>query len=110
MKNNQAGILQAVPRLAKYLIFSLRSTAVANETIELLTTQLAPVVDGDAAVVGFGHSLVQHVGADVQGLHAFPDFNMNGINIPSTSVELCCWLRGDDQGELLHLSRKIKKF
>lgn len=33
----------------------------------------------------------------------------NGIDIPSTPCSLCCWLRGDDRGELLHQTRQIKK-
>ena len=71
---NQAGILEPVPRLARYLFFSIKPG------VELATTlkSFADCVDGNQVVVGFGQSLVRHLGAAIDaavGLGLQPDFD-----------------------------------
>ncbi len=103
----QPGILLPVPRQARYLMFRLKPAHNNNQTVTVLK-HVADHVDGEQTVVGLGHSLVQHLKGDIKGLRAFPVHAVNGIDIPSTPYALCCWLRGDDRGELLHLARRLK--
>lgn len=106
MSDVQSGILQPVPRQARYLMFSLRPHA--DDAASVLQT-LAQVVDGESVIVGLGLSLIQHLKSNVEGLRTFPVHTVTGIEIPSTPIALCCWLRGDDRGELVHQTRRLKK-
>ena len=105
----QAGILQTVPRNARYLSFSLKPGAsITENTLRDTLSKLAAKADGESLVVGLGLSLVQRLGSEIKGLRVFPTMAVNGIDIPSTPVALCCWLRGDDRGELVHKSNFLK--
>lgn len=53
----------------------------------------APLVDGVAVV---------------PGLKEFPDLDGAKVAIPATPAALWCWLRGEDTGELVHLTRQIE--
>lgn len=105
MNNTQAGILQAVPRSARYLSFSLKPDTQAKEVMQILAKQ----ADGESIVVGLGLSLIQHLNTTIDGLRTFPALAVKGIEIPSTPIALCCWLRNDDRGELVHQTRTLKE-
>lgn len=104
MNSSQPGILAPVPGHARYLSFAL----MPGEDPRGPLSQLAAMADGEELVVGIGRSLLQVLGAGLDGLRDFPARSLNGIDIPSTPAALWCWLRGDDRGELLHLSRRLE--
>ena len=105
MTHSQPGILAPVPRLARYMTFSLHTPE-----IPLAVMQALPELpDHDKNVVGFGQSLVLALGGEIPGLRLFPAQVGPGFEIPSTPAALWVWLRGDDRGELLHRSRRIQK-
>ena len=103
MKNVQPGILAPVPKLARYLCFSLKTGAKPGSALRLL----AGIADGDQVVVGIGQPAVLALGRRIRGLRIFPTGFGSGLVLPSTSSALWCWLRGSDRGALLHSSRKI---
>ena len=103
MKTVQPGILAPVPKLARYLSFSLKTGAKPGNALRAL----ASIADGDQVVVGIGQPAVLAMGRRIAGLRIFPTDFGSGLVLPSTSSALWCWLRGRDRGVLLHLSRKI---
>jgi putative iron-dependent peroxidase len=105
----QPGILDPVPAVARYLLFNLTDPGVDAAAIKEALTRLAPLVNGSDVVVGIGPSLVKALGADIPGLHEFPDMSGHGVKVPSTPGILWCWLRGSDLGDLLHVTRKVQK-
>lgn len=107
MKSNQAGILQDLPRVARYLSFTLGEVSALPAALR----RLVDLADGDKLVVGLGQHTVSALGAQVPGLRPFPEFNAS-VPVPATPVALWCWLRGTDetdQGHLLHLARQIEQ-
>ena len=105
MSNSQPGILAPVPRLARYLTFSIRPGADPGT----LLGELPGLVDGDRVVVGLGKSLVQAAGSAIAGLDTFPVHAAAGVEVPATPRALWFWLRGNDRGELVHATRKIRQ-
>jgi putative iron-dependent peroxidase len=105
MSNVQPGILSPVPRLARYLIFSLRPGSEQNRVAECLRD----VGGGADIVVGIGQSSVSSLGQHIEGLRTFPHFAGSGFDVPSTPAALWCWLRGDDRGKLVHRARKVRR-
>lgn len=105
MSNFQSGILSPVPKLARYLIFSLESGSDPNAAL----LELRDIVESEKTVVGIGQSLVSALNHQITGLRTFPAQAGAGLDIPSTPGALWCWLRGDDRGELLHRSRLIEQ-
>ena len=104
LKNFQTGILAGVPCAARYLTF-----AVANpRRLRPALAALAAAVDGESVVMGVGANLVDHLGAAIDGLRPFPRLRGAKVQVPTTPAVLWCWLRGEDQGELLHRSRAIE--
>lgn len=103
--NVQPGILQPIPKQARYLSFSIKPGA----DIAGLMGKLAAEVDGATVVVGLGLSVTQKLGKQIKCLRVMPARTENGITIPSTPVDLLCWLRGDDKGELIHKTRHLKQ-
>lgn len=100
----QSGILAGVPRVGRYLHFSLHGDALAvRAALQALSLQ----ANGDAVVVGLGLVTVNALGATVPGLREFPALQGLAGPVPSTPTALWCWLRGDDPGELVHGSRSI---
>ncbi len=104
MNSAQPGILAPIPAFGRYLFFTARPQAESAASL----TRLSQLADGNCVVVGLGLSLLNSLGKTISGLRAFPDFSMPGLDIPRTQVELCCWLRSDERGELVHLSRRIE--
>ncbi|HWI82774.1 Dyp-type peroxidase [Ramlibacter sp.] len=105
----QPGILEPVPPVARYLLFALADPGVDAAAIKEALGRLAPLVDGSDVVVGVGPSLVRALGAEIAGLHEFPDFSGQGVTVPATPGTLWCWLRGSDLGDLLHVTRKVQQ-
>lgn len=103
MHRIQPGILDAIPRQARYLVFSVKPDANPREGLVALG-KIAVVHD---VVVGVGQSLLLALKKTVDGLHTFPAHAAPGIEIPSTPFALWCWLRGEDRGELVHRTRTI---
>ena len=63
MNNCQRGILAPVPKLARYLSFSLKAGSNPRRALGALVE----LVDGAAAVMGMGQSLVRGQGAGLDG-------------------------------------------
>ena len=103
MKNVQPGILANVPRLARYLEFSL----VPDEDVRPCLESLRELADGDSIVVGFGASAVAALGKNIEGLGVFPADSGPGFEVPSTPMALWCWLRAEDRGDHVHQTRAI---
>jgi putative iron-dependent peroxidase len=103
MTHAQPGILAPIPKFASYVFFQ----AVPNADLPSALQRLAQMADGKRVVVGLGQSLVLTLGQQINGLHDFPSYALPGCNIPSTPSALCCWLREDERGELVHLQRQI---
>jgi len=105
MSNIQPGILADVPRLARYLVFSLKAEADPTTSLQLLTN----TDFNDSAVIGLGRSLITALGKNIEGLKSFPVYSGPGFDVPSTPASLWIWLRGNDRGELLHQSLEIQQ-
>lgn len=105
MTDAQPGIIAPVPALARYASFSQIPDSDPRESL----AALAEVVDGDAIVVGIGHSLALAVGRPVDGLGIFPAQTGPGFDVPSTQGALWCWVRGEDRGDIVHRSREIHR-
>lgn len=103
MTSVQRGILAPVPKLARYLCFSLQAGARPQRALKALVD----LVDGDANVVGLGEPLVRLLGANIPGLRVFPTQFGAGLILPSSAAALWSWLRGDDRGTLVHSGRQI---
>jgi putative iron-dependent peroxidase len=103
MNDVQSGILAPVPKLARYLSFSLRAGCKPVRALKALVE----LADGESTVVGVGQPLVRALGGEIPGLRVFPTQFGSGLILPSSSAALWCWLRGDDRGKLLHAGRHI---
>ena len=88
MKEAQPGILGPVPRLARYLTFSLTRAPEARKALR----SLCDVVDGDKTVVGLGQPLVLALDGRIGGLRTFPSYVGAAFTVPSTPAALWCWL------------------
>ncbi|RYX92263.1 MAG: Dyp-type peroxidase [Comamonadaceae bacterium] len=108
-KTYQPGIFESVPAVARYVVFGLADKGVDAQAIKDALTRLSPLANGSDVVVGIGPSLVAALGAEVPGLREFPAMAGHGVKVPSTPGVLWCWVRGDDLGNLLHLTRKVQK-
>ena len=101
----QAGILQLVPSQGRYLFFSLVQPGTAAQALQ----RFAALAEGDTVVAGLGLATVAALGRSVPGLRDMPDLSGHGVQVPSTAVALWCWLRGEDRGDLVNLSRQLEK-
>ncbi len=106
MSQPQSAILEPVPPVARYAFFQL--THEQPPALRQSLQRLAQVADGRQVLVGLGPQLVRGLGAQVPGLHEFVALSAAGVTVPSTPTALCCWLRGSDLGELLHLTRRLQ--
>ena len=102
MEIYQPGIIQPVPEQALYLTCNLRHSANQQQAIEALQN-----IKTDNNVIGIGQPLLGRFNQSIPGLKTMPVFTSNHINMPSSTTDLWCWLRGSDRGELLHRSRRI---
>jgi putative iron-dependent peroxidase len=100
----QAGILEPIPALGRYLTCQLRVGASPKAVLRALAAQ----ADGEQTVVGLGVSLVRELGAEVPGLKAFSGVAGARIKLPATPADLWIWLRGSDRGKLLIRSRHLE--
>ncbi|MDB5875462.1 MAG: peroxidase [Ramlibacter sp.] len=105
----QPGIFEPVPAVARYVLFNLTQQGADAQAIKDALGRLSPLANGSDVVLGIGPSLVAALGAEVPGLHEFPDLSAHGVKVPSTPGTLWCWVRGQDLGDLLHLTRKVQK-
>ena len=105
MHLSQAAILAPVPQVGRYLFFSVAQPQALRGSL----SRLLALVDGTQVLAGFGPELVQALEAQVPGLHPLAAMSGHGVQVPSTPSALCCWLRGTDQGDLLHLTRQLEK-
>jgi putative iron-dependent peroxidase len=105
----QPGIFEPIPAVARYVVFSLSEKGAQAQAIKDALLRLSPLANGSDVVLGIGPSLAAALGAQVLGLHEFPDFSGHGVKVPATPGTLWCWVRGDDLGDLLHLTRKVQK-
>ena len=103
MKTVQPGILLDVPRVARYLTFSLKPDSPSHDTLQALAQEC----DGEKAVVGLSASLVDTFGRRIEGLRTFPEHTAPEVTVPSTPGSLWVWLRGGDRGELVHRTRNL---
>lgn len=108
-KPYQPGIFEPIPPVARYVLFGLANASVDADAIKEALTRVTPLVNGSDVVIGLGPSLVHALGADIPGLHEYPDFSRGTLKIPVTPGVLWCWLRGSDLGDLLHVTRKVQK-
>jgi porphyrinogen peroxidase len=105
----QPGILEPVPAVARYVNFAIAQEGADVLAIKQALERVSPLANGSDVVLGIGPSLVAALGAQVPGLHEFPDFSGHGVKVPSTPGTLWCWVRGEDLGDLLHVTRKVQK-
>jgi putative iron-dependent peroxidase len=68
MGNVQPGILAPVPKLARYLNFSLKAGVKPRHAL----LHLVELADGDQIVVGIGQPTVIALGKTIAGLRTFP--------------------------------------
>ena len=107
----QPGIVAPVPRVGRYLLFSVAQA----DQVGVCLALLASVADGEAVVAGLGPQCLAALGRDaaghlpgIPGLRDMPALTGKGVTTPATPTALCCWLRGDDQGDLIHLSQHLE--
>jgi putative iron-dependent peroxidase len=104
MSELQPGILADVPVLGRYLSFNALPQGEHRASLRAL----GELADGRRLVVGLGESLVRALGRDIPGLRSFEGAVGPGLELPATPAALWCWLRGDDRGDLLHLTRAVQ--
>ena len=104
--NAQPGMLAEVPAHARYLTFRRRPAA---EDPRPGLERLAALPVDESRVVGLGATLVNEIGDGIEGLRAFPALDGAGLCVPSTPSALWCWLRGEERGELVHSSRRVRR-
>jgi putative iron-dependent peroxidase len=104
MTNVQSAILAPVPTLGRYLSFRARPQGELRAALR----SLVELADGERMVVGLGESLVRALGRDIPGLRSFAGAVGPGLELPSMPAALWCWLRGDDRGDLVHLTRRLQ--
>lgn len=104
MTSAQPGLLAPVPAHARYLFWSLAERTALADALRALRE----MADGDRIVAWLGPALVEALGADVPGLHEMPDLSGPQAAVPVTPSALCCWLRGEDRGELVLLTGRLE--
>ncbi len=103
MADPQRGILDDIPTQARYLHFRISAAAKPAELLAAIEDCYLP----GSTVIGLGDSLIGYCGSQIDGLTTFPSYSHGGVDVPATPTALWIWLRGEDRGDLLHLSRSI---
>ncbi|MEP4486590.1 MAG: Dyp-type peroxidase [Halioglobus sp.] len=96
--HSQLSILPSPSRVARYFSFSVTPGAEPSVTREAVASLS---VDENIAI-GVGEPLLAFWGGTVDGLRTFPALSGPGVQAPSTQQALWCWLRGDDQGDVVN--------
>ena len=104
----QPGILEGVPRVARYVQFTIAGDQQPAQALKEALTRASPLVNGRDVVIGIAPALVHALGGQVPGLHDMPNFS-GKVKVPATPGQLWCWVRGDDLGDLLHVTRGLQK-
>ena len=104
MTVSQSGILAPVPSVGRFLLFSHRPDTDPRECLQML----AQHADGETVIVGLGQSLLLTCGTQIHGMRELPALSGTSVEVPSTPTSLLVWLRGDDRGVLVNLSRKLR--
>ena len=102
--NFQAGIIDGLPTVARFLSFQL----IAGEDPTDALGRLPDLVDGTTTVAGIGPATLGRIDASIPGLHEPPCLEGKGVSIPATPAALWLWLRGSDRGELIHRARGLE--
>ena len=100
---NQPGILLDLPAASRYQLWNLSGDAPA---VRAALARLQQWADGEQAVVCIGQPVADLLGTPVPGLRNFPAITGPQGPLPLTPHALCLWLRGQDQGDVLRLSRE----
>jgi putative iron-dependent peroxidase len=103
--NTQTNILADVPRLARYLLFSVKANTNPLQSLQ----QLVDTTNCDDLVLGLGQPLLKALGKNIDGMKDFPSYSGPGFDVPSTPTALWIWLVGSDRGVLLHQSLEIQQ-
>lgn len=106
--SGQQGITMDVPRHGRYLTFKLIAGEAGNiERVKQSIKSASAIVKDHSCVIGFGAQVLQLLDAKIDHSLVFPNFVSQGISIPATSDDIWVWLRGEDPGELLHISHQV---
>ncbi len=105
MSASQPGLLEPVPALARYLEFGLQP---GGDPVPALRSLAARAVGSDV-VTGFGAGLIRGLGKSIDGVRPFPSVSGPGCAVPSTQADLWFWIRGEDRGDIAHLSRALTR-
>ena len=89
--DSQPSILQPVPAHARHLLFNRAAGADPRGGL----AALCAIADGDAIVVGIGHTLVHALGAVIPGLRPFPSLAGAREPIPSTPAQFRARIQAD---------------
>lgn len=103
MSRPQSGIVAPIPNHARYMEFVSTPDMDPAPALHALASR---ALDEDV-VVGFGAGLVAGLGGSIGPLRGFQALSGPGCEIPSTQADIWCWVRGDDQGRILHLGRSV---
>jgi porphyrinogen peroxidase len=68
---------------------------------------LAKASIGERFVVGIGASLVAQLGITVPGLKTHPNWQNQGISLPSTPAALWLWIRASDAGKAFLIKQEL---
>jgi porphyrinogen peroxidase len=117
MTSAQPGILAPLPRVGRYLAFTLSPAPGQAKRLRTRLQKLAPLAQGGSLVLGLGADCIEALGGLVPGMREFPALHgpQNGraqdatITVPSTPAAVLCWLRGADTGQLVLLTRQIEQ-
>ena len=104
MHLGQPAILSDIPLRSRYLTFVINDLSALKSSL----AALSHMADGNSIVMGVGAKVVHALRKEIPGLTVFPDYSNESINVPATTGDLWCWLRGDDRGELLHRGRALE--
>ncbi len=101
---SQIGILADVPTAARFITWRLKPNTDPRHALR----QLAQYEGLEGVVVGLGLELATQLGATIDGLSIHPTL-LGGVRaVPSTPTALWTWIRGDDRGDLLPLTRRLQ--